>query len=147
MAIVAVFGRERLPQGGMQTLQAQYGFLQLKAWHDQQRLKTLAIPGVVMTSIAESKNRLLIGVKDASVIARVELELFNLGVPREAVNIVETEPVEEFQSLQDTTRPALGGTQIQRGGGGTCTMGFTAVRQGQAGFVTNSHCTGIRGVV
>jgi hypothetical protein len=146
-AIVAVFGRERLPQGGMQTLQAQYGFLQLKAWHDRQRLNTLAIPGVVMTSIAESKNRLQIGVKDASVIARVELELFNLGVPREAVSIVETAPFEDLQSLQDTTRPALGGTKIQRGGGGNCTMGFTAVRQGQAGFVTNSHCTATQGVV
>lgn len=99
-AIVAVFGRERLPEGGMQALQGQYGFLQLKAWHDLQRLKTLAIPGVVMTSIAESKNRLQIGVKDASVIPQVENGLFKLGVPREAVNIVETAPIELQQTLQ-----------------------------------------------
>lgn len=146
VAIVSVFGRERLPQGGMQILQGRYGFLQLKDWHDRQRVKTMTIPGVVMTSISESKNRLQIGVKDGSVISQVELELFNLGVPREAVDIVETAPFEDLQTLQSSIRPALGGTQIQRSGS-TCTMGFTAVRQGQAGFITNSHCTAIRGVV
>ncbi len=145
-AIVAVFGRERLPEGGIQILQGRYGFLQLKDWHDRQRMKTLAIPGVVMTSISESRNRLQIGVKDSGVIPQVELELFNLGVPREAVDIVETAPFEDFQTLQSSIRPALGGTQIQRSGS-VCTMGFTAVRQGQAGFVTNSHCTAVRGVV
>jgi hypothetical protein len=145
-AIVAVFGRERLPDGGAQAVECRYGFLQLKAWYDSQMMKTLAIPGVVMTSIAESKNRIQIGVKDSSVIPQVEDALFNLGVPREAVNIVETAPFEEFQSLQDTTRPALGGMQIARSGG-ACTMGFTAVRQGVAGFVTCSHCTNVQGGV
>jgi hypothetical protein len=145
-AIVEVFGRERLPEGGAQAVECRYGFLQLKAWYDSQMMKTLSIPGVVMTSIAESKNRIQIGVKDSSVIPQIEDALFNLGVPREAVNIVETAPFEEFQSLQDTTRPALGGTQISPSGG-ACTLGFTAVRQGVAGFVTCSHCTNVQGGV
>lgn len=145
-AIVAVFGRERLPEGGAQAVECRYGFLQLKAWYDRQMMKTLAIPGVVMTSIAESKNRIQIGVKDSGVIPLVENELFNLGVPREAANIVQTAPFEEFQSLQDTTRPALGGTQIARSGA-ACTLGFNAVRQGAAGFVTCSHCTNVQGGV
>jgi hypothetical protein len=148
-AIVAVFGRKRLPPGGMQALQGQYGFLQLKDWHDRQWLKTLAIPGVVMTSIAESRNRLRIGVKDSSVTPEVENALLDLDVPREAVDIVETAPFEDLQTLQSTARPVLGGTQIQslQNGLVTCTLGFSAVRQGQAGFVTNSHCTATRGVV
>lgn len=50
-AIIAVFGRERLPQGRIQSLQGQYGFLQLKDWHDRYRMTTLAIPGVLQTSI------------------------------------------------------------------------------------------------
>lgn len=147
-AIVAVFGRKRLPPGGVQALEGQYGFLQLKDWHDRQRPKTLAIPGVVMASIAESKNRLRIGVKDSSVIPEVEGALLDLDVPREAVEIVETAPFQDLETLQDTIRPVLGGTQIQRNGSvGSCTMGFTAVRQGQAGFVTNSHCTATWGIV
>jgi hypothetical protein len=145
-AIVDVFGRERLPEGGAQAVECRYGFLQLKAWYDRQMMKTLAIPGVVMTSIAESKNLIQIGVKDSGVIPQVENELFNLGVPREAADIVQTAPFEEFQSLQDTTRPALGGTQIARSGG-ACTLGFSAVRQGVAGFVTCSHCTNVQGGV
>lgn len=145
-AIVAVFGQKRLPPGGMQALEGRYGFLQLKDWHDRQRLKTLEIPGVVMTSVAESKNRLRIGVTDSSVIPEVENVLFDLDVPREAVDIVETKPVENFQTLQDTIRPVVGGLQIQSGVGG-CTMSFPAIRQGQAGFVTNSHCTAVQGAV
>ncbi len=146
-AIVTVFGRDRLPQGGMQALQGQYSFLQLKDWHDRQRLKTLAIPGVVISSIAESKNRLQIGVRDSRVIPEVENELIKLGVPREAVDIVEIAPFEFLQSLQNTRRPVLGGLQIQPSAGGNCTMSFSAVRQGQAGFVTNSHCTNVQGGV
>src|SRR5205085_6314001 len=71
-AILEVFGRERLPEGGIQVLEGQYGFLQLKAWHDRQRLKTLALPGVLMTSIAESQNPSQIGIKDSSVIPSVD---------------------------------------------------------------------------
>lgn len=146
-AIVAVFGRERLPQGGMQALQGQYGFLQLKDWHDRQRLNTLAVPGVVMTSIAESKNRLQIGVKDSRVIPQVENELISLGVPREAVNIGVIAPVKLQQTLQSTQRPFMGGLQIRPNTGGNCTLGFPAVRAGLAGFVTNSHCTNAQGGV
>src|SRR5262245_25326589 len=146
-AIVAVFGRERLPEGKVQVLKATYSFGELKAWHDLHRLETLGIPGVIKTSIAESKNRLRIGVKDASVVPEVESQLVKQGVPLEAVEIVETAPVVEQQTLQSTVRPVLGGTRIQRSVGGGCTMSFTAVRQGQAGFVTNSHCTATQALV
>lgn len=144
-AITAVFGRERLPLGEIRALQGKYSFLQLKSWHDRQRMATLAIPGVALTSIAESKNRLQIGVSDINVISRVERELADLGIPREAVNIVETEPIEFLQTLRDTQRPLKGGLQITLDGGGFCTLSFPAVRQGQAGFVTCSHCTNTQG--
>lgn len=146
-ALIAVFGRERLGQGGIQVLQGRYGFLQLKDWHDRHRAVTLAIPGVVMTGIAESNNRLKIGVEHSALFNRVEQELINLGVPLEAVKLVETKPVKFLQTLQNTTRPLLGGLRITNSGGGECTLGFLAVRQGQAGFVTNSHCTNTTGGV
>jgi hypothetical protein len=147
-AIFAVFGRERFPEGEIRVLQGQYGFLQLKAWHDRQRVVTLAIPGVVRTSIAESKNQLKIGVSDLDVISQVERELANLGIPREAVDIVQAKPIELYQDLTDTRRPLVGGLQVlpsTKPGGGT--LGFLAVRSGQAGFVTASHCTNIQGGV
>jgi hypothetical protein len=143
-AIVAVLGRGRLPAAPLQFLRGDYSFLQLKDWHDRHRLQTLEIPGVLTTSIAESRNRLRIGVKDAGVIPEIKDSLVRLGVPTEAVEFEEMEPFEQYQTLQSTIRPVLGGTQIQRSGGGTCTMGFTAVRQGVAGFVTNAHCTAVQ---
>jgi hypothetical protein len=146
-AIVAVFGRDRVSGRSLLARQGQYGFLQLKTWHDRHRFTTLAIPGVVTTGIAESKNRLQIGVKDSSVIPMVESELARLNIPRGAVDIVETAPIAQGQSLVETARPVVGGIQISNSGGGKCTMGFTAVRQGQAGFVTNSHCTATQGTV
>ena len=146
-AIVAAFGRERLPEGGMRVLEGKYDFRQLLAWHDLHRLETLGIPGVLSADIAESSNRLRVGVKDEGMVREVEQALAERGVPPEAVEVVVTEPVEQLQTIQNTVRPVLGGTQIQRTGGGNCTMGFTAVRQGQAGFVTNAHCTAAQGVV
>src|SRR5262249_21769583 len=146
-AIFTVFGRERLPEGRIQAAQGQYGFLQLKAWHDLHRITTLAIPGVLSTNISKSRNRLRIGVSDPSLFGRVEEELSGLGIPLAAVEIVETEPVEFLQdTLQSTHRPLLGGLQITLDSG-TCTLGFLAVLQGQAGFVTCSHCTDIQGGV
>jgi hypothetical protein len=146
-AIKEVFGDEHLPEGVTHVHQGQYGFLQLKQWHDRHRTTTLAIPGVLQTSIHKSRNRMRIGVKHGGVIAQVEQELARLGVPREAVEIVEMEPQEFFQTLQNTTRPLLGGLQISPDFGGACTLGFLAVRQGEAGFVTCQHCTSVRGAV
>ncbi|MBI1766537.1 MAG: hypothetical protein HYR56_34450 [Acidobacteria bacterium] len=145
-AIIEVFGRPRLPEGGIEVEQGQYSFLALKAWHDRHRLTTLTIPGVVTTSIRESKNRLQIGVDSASVMPAVERALAQFGVPRQAVDIVETPRVEFLQGLQDTQRPVLGGLQIDFGLG-LCTTSFLAARAGAAGFVTCSHCTATRGVV
>src|SRR5215468_3496731 len=147
-AILAVFGRERLPEGRIQPMQGQYGFLQLKDWHDRHRMTTLAIPGVLLTNISKSRNRLRIGVNDPGLFGRVEEELNGLGIPLAAVEIVETEPVEFLQdTLQSDHRPLLGGLQITLDAGGSCTLGFLAVLQGQAGFVTCSHCTDTQGGV
>jgi hypothetical protein len=138
--IASFFGRERIPAGGIKVLQGKYDFLKLKGWHDRQRFVTLALPGVISTSISESENRLKVRVDSQDKIAQVEQKLSQLGVPREMVNIIVDKPVDPLQKLTDTQRPLLGGIQIQNGGGGTCTLGFLAVRNGVAGFVTNSHC-------
>ena len=146
-AIANKFGRERIPPGGIKVLSGKYDFLQLKGWHDRHRFVTLALPGVISTGVSESENQLKIRVDSQASIAQVEQELSRLGVPREMVNIVVSKPFEisSGHTLIDKQRPLLGGIQIQISSGG-CTLGFLAVRDGVAGFVTNSHCVGQGGL-
>ncbi|HVT17569.1 MAG TPA: hypothetical protein VHQ90_15510 [Thermoanaerobaculia bacterium] len=143
-AIAAVFGRDRVALKTAQVVEARYRFAHLKAWHDRHRLTTLAIPGVVMTGIDKSRNRLRIGVKGTDVIGPVQRELRRLDVPLAAVEIVEMRPMNLLDTLDDTHRPLLGGLQIHANsiaeGTIQSTLGFLAVLQGQAGFVTCSHC-------
>jgi hypothetical protein len=142
VAIAAVFGRGRVPLATAQALPAQYSFLQLREWHNRHRMTTLAMPGVVMTSIHKASNRLRIGVARTDVIGPVQRQLAALGVPLAAVEIVVMQPFQDYDTLADTHRPLIGGLSIT-----ACTLGFLAVRAGEAGFVTNSHCTINRGVV
>lgn len=79
---------------GFRVLQGKYGFLQLKEWHDRMRAEVLAIPGVTMTDIDEVRNRLRVGVEKVQLASAVEQKLTELGIPREAVIIEETGPIE-----------------------------------------------------
>jgi hypothetical protein len=114
----------------------------------------LGLPGVTMTDIDDTENRLRIGVQKLEMQNRVEKQLINLGIPLEAVIFEEAEPDE--LALQDFFRPLVGGLQIAWGPFGApcpgciCTIGFLAVRPqtpviaafiDTMGFVTNSHCT------
>src|SRR5262245_39312180 len=56
-AIATVFGKERVPSAEIKVLQGRYGFLELQQWHNRQRTISLAIPGVILTSIKKSENR------------------------------------------------------------------------------------------
>jgi hypothetical protein len=144
-AIATVFGKERVPSAGIKVLQGRYGFLELQQWHNRQSSISLAIPGVILTSIKKSENRLKIGVRDSAIIPRVEQVLSNLGIPRDAAIIVEVDEVERQVTLVDVVRPVIGGINVQAEELGACTLGFAAVRAGVAGFVTNSHCTTAEG--
>lgn len=91
-AIAAVFGRERIPAGGVVAVQGQYSLLQLKEWYD--RLGSLfSIPGVALTDLDEGRNRLTVGVQGSEARPVVEQELQRLGIPSEAVRIEETGPI------------------------------------------------------
>jgi hypothetical protein len=131
----------------------QYNFVQLDAMHRGVR-DVLSLAGVVYTDADERANRVRIGVEDARAAASVEQALAMLNMPREAVIISETEPIEPLQTLQSRVRPIGGGLQIWRfippGSASTCTLGFNVRapnRPNVQGFVTNSHCTEQRGVV
>jgi hypothetical protein len=143
-AITQVFGPSILP-ARTEILQARYGFLQLRVWHD--RLGGLFdIAGVVLTDIDEGANRLKIGVDSSASTTLVEASLGRSGVPREAVVVVQMDPFVNLASLRDRIRPLRGGIQIAFSQY-LCTLGFNGIRAGTAGFVVNSHCTDKQGGV
>jgi hypothetical protein len=147
-ALRAVFG-ETLPQGKIRILPGQYGFQELKRWHDSLN-EVLSIPGVVLTDIDDAKNRLQVGVESNEIGWKVRDRLVALGIPDEAVDVVETAPMRLEAGLRTLTRPLVGALQISFATGGSaylCTMGFNAVRAGVPGLVINSHCSGIQGGV
>jgi hypothetical protein len=136
---------ERLSGRGMEILQGQYDFLTLHNWQQQMTPEVLDIPGVVFTDNHEGKNRLEIGITDLpGAEEAVEGALSKLGIPRAAVNIIETK--EMNLTLRSRRRPLRGGLQINFGNF-LCTLGFIAVRNGVTGYVTNSHCTTTQGGV
>jgi hypothetical protein len=146
-AITQVFADERPTQTHMQPLAATYSFRQLKEWYDRMSPQVLAIPGAVLTDIDDEHNRLTVAVERMELASQVEAELAATSVPREAVDIVEEPAATTEQTLQDFRRPLVGGIQIEANlfPGQPCTLGFNALRQGNGGFVTNSHCTNVQG--
>lgn len=145
-AIAAVFGDDQILNAGIHALPADYSFIALKRWYESGVRGALAMDGVSYTDINEAENRISIGVTSHDARRAVEAELDRLGVPREAVLIVDAKQLRELASLQDTVRPLRGGLRITTNTG-ICTLGFSAYRDGLLGFVTNSHCTNKRGSV
>src|SRR5262249_54647974 len=117
-AIAAVFG-DQPPGARVQILTARYGFPELKAWHDRMSPGVLDVRGVVMTDIDDRSNRLTVGVESLKTKGAIEDRLFELGIPAEAVNIVETPAVALENSLRDRHRPLVGGLQIAFQSGGS----------------------------
>ena len=113
----------------------------LEALHQKMR-PVFELNGVVFTDADERVGRLVVGVTNRGLATAVEARLKAAGVPLDLVDVVESEPILPMAgTLQDTVvRPLQGGTQIHFTNY-LCTLGFNAVRNGVAGFVTNSHCT------
>jgi hypothetical protein len=86
--------------------QGQYEFVQLADWRNRLTDAVLRVPGVVYNGLDEHTNRLAVGVdqsRTATVTVLVERKLAELGIPRSAVNIEESEPIliEECTTLDD----------------------------------------------
>jgi hypothetical protein len=135
------FGDLHLRQSRVQVLSAIFGFLELKRWHDDIAMSVLQHSGVTFTGIDHRNNQVVIGVEDAGVRSSVESELAAFHLPPEAVNFMETGPIQVNSSLSDFRRPLLGGLEIGTSIGTQCSLGFNARRSGISGFVTASHCS------
>ena len=144
-AITAVFGRERIPAGGVQVLKGDYDFHQLKEWYNRIG-SVFNIHGVVYTDIDERANRLTVGVENQAAAEAAQQQLATQRIPSAAVNIIATEGIVPLVTLQDRVRPIQGGLQIQFSNF-LCSISFNGIRSGTAGFLTASHCTDIQGGV
>ncbi len=149
-ALRAVLGDQFAP-GPVRVIHGNYGFRELKQWSDR-LTGVLAMPGVVLTDIDDARNRLTVGVESAAAGWKVRDRLGALGIPGEAVDVVER-PAFHLQvvtNLRSKVRPLVGGIQLGfslNGSQYVCTNGFNAVRGGVAGEVINSHCSGVQGGV
>jgi hypothetical protein len=142
-AIIAVFGRDRLPTGGFVAVQGQYDVLQLKSLRARAR-SVLSISGVSLIDLDERKNRVRIGIERAEVRAEVERLLGALHVPLEAVSIELVRPTSLTLNTDDAVRPVKSAPQISNGGG-NCTLGLVVKLSSVRGMLTASHCTKTQG--
>jgi hypothetical protein len=127
---------------GASVLNAQPG---LEAQH--QRLRSLfELAGVVFTDADETTGRLVVGVLDRGVEGLIRARLPMLGIAPQSVDVVETQAIFQVATLRDKVRPVVGGLQI-RFSQYLCSLGFNAMRNGVAGFVTASHCSDRQGSV
>ena len=116
----------------------------------QRLMPIFDMAGVVFTDADEKTGRLVVGVLDRDVEGLVRARFAVLGVRSLDVDVVETEPIFQVDSLRDSFRPAPAGVQI-RYSNYVCSLGYNAKRNvGNStvnGFVTASHCSTNQGAV
>lgn len=139
--------KERVPSrherstGSIVIRKGAYSFPELSGWRDRATHAVLDVSGVEWTDLDEARNRFAVGLSNRAARSEVEKVLSEYDVPLAAVAFETSGRAVPDITLKDYKRPIEGGYQIQRAGGGTCTLGFNAYRSGLTTFLTNSHCT------
>ncbi len=143
-AIVGMAREHGFDASALRVRKGDFTWRQLDGWFGPASRNALAERGVIYADLDEASNRVTIGVENADAGGRARAVLHRLGVPDRAVLIRETPPIEFVATLQDRVRPVGGGLQINFGNF-ACTLGFNALRNGVASYITNSHCTNVQG--
>ncbi|MGH7700785.1 MAG: hypothetical protein ACREMJ_09760 [Gemmatimonadales bacterium] len=120
--------------------EAQFSDQELDRWFRLLTREALALPGAVFADLDEAAHHVFVGVEHGEAAAAVRGLAASLGVPPEALVVREVEPIRPMVTLRDHVRPVVGGVQIHFFIF-LCTLGFNAVHEGAASFITNSHCT------
>jgi hypothetical protein len=135
----------------LRVLHADYEYSQLDAWYRAARGGVFTVSGIVLGDVDESRNRLRYGVTNGSAGIGVQNVLAGLGVPSGAVVVEQRSPIVAMATLRERVRPIIGGLQINFFPVTTtpvtllCTLGFNAIKDGVASFITNSHCSNVEG--
>jgi hypothetical protein len=104
----------------------------------------MAIPGTVFSDNDERVGKVVIGVADMGAAGQVRAAMARLGVAADDYAVELTQPIEFKATLRDRFRPTVAGIQIHFGQY-VCSIGFNAAKDGQASFITASHCTDQQG--
>ena len=134
----------------LMVMKGTYEYQQLHQWFSRAQPEALAVPGAVFADLDEGSNRLRVGVESSDAGTRVRGKLARLGIPSEAVVVEQTEPIHMVATLRNLVTPRRGALQISFGGA-ICSLGFNTVAGSgfivTRSFITNSHCTNVRGGV
>lgn len=151
----SIFDRARVlrinsTEDDIQIESVEYSWDQLTEWFEDS-LELVQAYGVASLDIDEVQNHVTIGLIDESRIGPIRDALRKYNVPDEAVTLEIAGLINELQkSVRHRQDPAYGGTQIQmiiNGEPAQCTLGFNVSRNGELGFLVNSHCTRSMGFV
>ena len=108
--------------------------------------EVMGIPGTVFSDHDERIGKLVVGIDNPRAEAAVRAAMARHGVAEGDYVIEATTPIVNMATLRDVVRPVVGGLQIHFTRY-VCTIGFNATVNGEASFITNSHCTGTQGGV
>jgi hypothetical protein len=118
-----------------------YTYMELSSWRNTAEQTLTDWSGITYLDLNEGTNRIEIGVVDLTHIGQVREAFTGTGVPADAISFVETGQPEFLKTLQDYSRPNVGGIRIKPYNRSPCTLGFVARSEFGEVFVTNSHCT------
>lgn len=134
-------GRRERSTGKIVFRKGEYSFTELADWRDRGTQPVLEVKGVEWADLDEAQNRFIVGVSTDAGRQEATKVLQSQDIPLKAVAFEESGRIVDLLTLRQYSRPIEGGFQIQRKGGGTCTLGFNLIRNGYRAFMTNSHCT------
>jgi hypothetical protein len=142
---------------------ADFSFADLSRWRDAITMNILDLPGASFVDLDQRRNRIVVGLRDASVNSAAQEILERHSVPLPAVefqsasanrslaNPASSLALRRTHSLSDRVRPLMGGLEVWYAAGGTvdgyCTLGLVVMQGGVPRGLTNSHCTTQKGVV
>ena len=144
-ALAGYLSARGLSVAAVHVLEARYGWQQLQRWQDAATNSAFAIPATVFVDNDETANRIRVGVENVGSIGQVRAALARSGLPDDAVIIDQVEPIVQVATLQNVVQTqVMAGVQINFPGY-VCSVGFNAIKGGQASFITASHCTNKQG--
>jgi hypothetical protein len=137
-------GLQRPIKGPIRFVPALFDWRQLFIWR-RSIDELLVHPGVVLTDIDESRNRIVVGIVEETARQIVLRELERRQIPAVAVEFTIAGSSLPDALLTDRVRPVAAGLQIERSGASPCTFGFIGLSNSYY-FATTSHCTSDTGL-